>query len=203
MEGADRQFFQIAATIIPLVLFGSVLARLYRPPDIYTRLRLHHKLTALLLVLGVLFICSAEIFAIAIAVGGGGTGFIAGYVSIAVVVAVFGFGMAVLLPWAVRFHRAGHFGWLAAILAATLFLVFMGASAVKLEGLANDAVLEEEQLDEFSKVNREADSAQLALIRAQIAIQADHHTSSLEKRELVILKSRNKAAQALLLANEP
>jgi NADH:ubiquinone oxidoreductase subunit 3 (subunit A) len=199
----DRHFFELAATIIPLILFGSVLARSYQRPDIYTRLRLRHKLLALCLVVAVIFVCSAEILAIAVAVGGGATGFIAGYISIAVVVAVFGFGVAVLAPWAIRFHREGQFGWLVVIVAGVVLLAALGSTAVKLERIAHDAVLEEQRLSEFSHATHEADAARLALIRAQIAAHANQHVSGLEQEELEILRRQNKAAQALFFSSEP
>jgi hypothetical protein len=86
----DQHFFELAATIIPIILFGSVLARAFHPPGDGVQIGAIHGVLAILLALYIIGMASAEMLAIAATVGGGATEAIRIIVAVALVVEVFG-----------------------------------------------------------------------------------------------------------------
>lgn len=183
----SRRFFQLAATIIPIVLFGSVLARAFRPPRTHTKLRWYHGLAALVVALYVAFVSSAEVFAIAVTVDGGAEDVIRIGVSAALILAIFGFGLAITVPWANRFRLSGKSHWLGIALVGICFVLAFGWGSQKLLELATRGGIELSTEARISHVLADADQAELEWLRAEIRAHVDHEVDPLEKQELALL----------------
>jgi signal transduction histidine kinase len=201
----DRHFFELAATVMPIVLFGSVLARAFRPPETNMRLRWYHGVWALAIALYIAFVSAAEVFAIAAAVSGGADDLIGVVVTVALVLGIFGFGLAITIPWAIRFAQTQQTHLTATVLLGILFLLTFAWGSLKLLELATRGTVQTNQAERIDRALEAASSAELAWLRAEIQAHSDQKIKPLEKQELQLLSRLKLAAKqnerALLAAN--
>ena len=194
-EAEDQHFFELAATIIPIILFGSVLAHAFRPPGTDAALKPWHGPAAILLAIYITSMATAEMLAIAAAVGGGGDETLRLIVAVALVVEVFGFGLTILVPWAIRFRQERQTHWALGILLGIVLLLTFAYSSVyfmKFALMGSEGNGLERQSLEAAET---ADRTLLAWYRAVIAAHADHRLSGLEKHELALLWRRKVEAR--------
>jgi len=102
----EQAFYEVAATLIPLLLLGGVLLERMRPPRTRNFREVHGTITWLILIGGVATI-SAEGFAIVNLITGAGTDETQWYVAIVLVGGMALVVGAVAFPWVVRAHRRG------------------------------------------------------------------------------------------------
>ncbi|HEX6153136.1 MAG TPA: hypothetical protein VFZ19_06385 [Solirubrobacterales bacterium] len=196
----DRRFFELAATIMPILLFGSIIAKAFQPPDLYTRLRWHHGVRAIAICLYIAYVAIAEVFAIAVAIDGEADETIRIGVSLALVLAIFNFGWAVTIPWAIRFWREGQLHWVASTLAAIAILLTFAWGSFKLLEFATEAASESSK---FEHAETAAEDANLHWIRAKILAHRDGTVGILERKEIAILERRKVAARQYELSLLP
>jgi hypothetical protein len=190
----DQRFFELAATIIPIILFGSVLANALRPPDDNASTGLMHGLGAIFFSLYMAAMASAEMLAIAGAVGAAVPTGVRVFVAIALAVQIFLFGALLLVPWALRFYRGGQTHWVLGTAFGLLFFgVFLWGSVLFLEFAFEDS----RNTEAFNEAVHRSDVADITYLqwsRAAIRAHSDHRISKLERHELAVLKRRRAEA---------
>lgn len=191
----DQRFFELAATIIPVLLFGSVIANALRPPDETQRIGLLHGIRPLAFAIYLTAMASAEMLAIAVAVGGGATDGIRIFVAMALVVGICGFGLVLLVPWALRFRKEQQTPLLLGTLVAILFLGLFGWSSVFLMQFAFEGSRSSETYEEARRLSDMADRTYLEWSYAALEAHSDQRVSRLEKHQLAILRRRKSEAQ--------
>jgi hypothetical protein len=190
----DQRFFELAATIIPIILFGSVLANALRPPDKDAKIGLIHGVGAILFSLYMAAMASAEMLAIAGAVGAAAPTGIRVFVAIALGVQIFLFGALLLIPWALSFHRKKETHWMLGTAFGILFLgVFIWGSVYFLEFAFEDS-RNTETFNEAVQRSQVVDVTYLQWSRAALRAHADSRISKLEKHELAVLRRRKAEA---------
>jgi len=194
VELEDRSFFRLAATIIPIVLFGSVLANAFRPPGLEVPIKAWHGIAAIGIAVYITLMASAEMLAIAVAVGGGGNDSIKAMVALALVVEIFGFGVAILVPWAVRFVKEKKAHWVAGTLVGISLVVAFGVASVSLMGYAFEGLNGTNSFRAIQRASDIADRTYLEWSRAAIEAHVDRHISQLERHELTVLRRRKEEA---------
>lgn len=203
-EAENQHFFELAATIIPVILFGSVLAKAFRPPDEKTKITPWHGVAAILLAVYITVMATTEVLAISAAIGRGWSEAARIVVAAALVVEMFGFGFAILLPWAVRFGRSRKPHWLAGTVLGMIFLAFVGWISVYFIGLALEGSRGEELTRELGQAEEATQMTQLAWYRGVIAAKVDHQISPLEKKELTLLwQQKEEATRQDFLLRQP
>ena len=194
-SGGDQRFFELAATIMPILLFGSIIARAFQPPDLYTRLRWHHGVRAIAIILYVSYVAIAEAFAITLAVEGVADDTIRVGVSIALVLAIFNFGWAVIVPWGIRFWKEGQLHWAATTVVGLAILGSFAWGSFKLLDFAPRISRGIEENSNLDRAQKAADEANLRWIRAQIDAHEDGVVGGLERKEIAILEGRKIATR--------
>lgn len=193
----DQHFFDLAASIIPIILFGSVLAKAFSPPGKDVEIKARHGIAAILLSVYITLMASAEILAIAAAVGGGANNGTRIAVAVALVVEIFGFGLAILVPWALRFQRDGKTHWLVATLLGIVLLGTFAWGSIVLMEFALEGSQGIDLQTRLGRVKNEAETDYLQWSRAARRAHSDHYISRLERHELALLRHRKLIAHEI------
>lgn len=184
--GSERAFFEIAATLIPLLLFGGVLIERARPPALRDWKREHESLALVLAAFGAVAIL-AEALAIEAVVTGQALAPTRVLVALVLVAGMTLAVAAISWPWLSRLRQSGRgsYGLIAPLSAVVLLAAALGAFGVLVDG--TDIAAQKERFDAYEKalkanlaeqdaVRRRLDSLSLEMSRldGRLAIATGH-----------------------------
>jgi hypothetical protein len=195
----ERTFYELAATLIPILLFGGIVAGSLRPPR---NPRNQQRPTdrdyafAGVIFVGLVWLIFAEGIAISQASEPSDSEFARWAVVIALLLGLVAVGVAIMVPWVrllrgdgVVFRRRGSA--LVLLCAAGLVFSVVLSTGISLRGALESAErseiasrLENEARDRGTTANRELFDAMIAAVHAKIEYQADGQFTRQEKRAL-------------------
>lgn len=147
--GGDRAFFQIAAALLPALMFGALLTDRLRPPATIGR---HYGRVVFGVVVGATFLLFAETVAIKAAITGEPTSFERVLVALAVMIASGGTVAMALYPWIAKLphgERAVH------IVGAVALVTVVAVGSVRMLDSAVRFSTSEEKIDEINALYRQ------------------------------------------------
>jgi hypothetical protein len=150
----DRAFFQIAAALLPALMFGALLTDRLRPPKTIGR---HYGLAVFGVVAVATFLLLAETIAIEVAITGEPTSFERAVVVIAVMIASGGTLAVVLHPWLAKLPSEGR---TTQVVGAVVLLAVVVLGSIRTLDSAIRFTTTQEQADQVEALIRQENALQ-------------------------------------------
>jgi hypothetical protein len=184
----NHTFFDLAATLIPILLLGGVVADRLRPKE--QQLSAHHQWVAVALTGLTGLAVTSEVAAIS-AAEVGGTGFVTVTVIVALLVGLFAVSAAIVLPWITRLsdpaRRVALYG--SGIVVLGVFVGSFGTLKDTVDA-AESNFSPVEGLNATVAGTRHFENATIAYQRAVTRAEADKRVTSNECNLLILLDNR-------------
>ncbi|MDX6587124.1 MAG: hypothetical protein QOI31_1597 [Solirubrobacterales bacterium] len=183
-------FFELSASLIPVLLLGGVLARNLSPPDAATELRPAHSIAQVAIVLALTFVVLAEVVAIAAVMSGANDDGSFGIVAIAVLLGLVGTATAIGGPWVRRVNEGQPMGLPTILATVTVVVVVLGwvSFGTLRDGFESAGSVESDSaiVESLRRVN----DAEADLAQAEIEAERDGRVDAREDLLLSLLRDQ-------------